>query len=181
MPPTLQPAPIVRQLIDWGAALQAAVIGGTALLLATVFLTQFFKPGFSPEMMTRYFASALLGNDILAATPDNPLTWRAYLGLGLFHFALAVTFSMVVAFVVHRWSILWSAVASGLLGLCLYAFNIYAVTTLLPHFFVLESGFFLGAHVCFGALVGTLYEAFEFEVFVDADGNVINLGSGTTT
>lgn len=173
--PSEDTPPIVRQLIDWGAALRAAFLGGLAFLLATIFLTQFFLPGFSPEMMTRYFASVLLGNDILAATQDNPLTWQAYLGLGLFHFALALTFTIVVAFVVHRWGILWSAVVGGLLGLCLYAFNIYAVTKLLPHFFVMESGFFLSLHILFGALVGALYEAFEFEVFVDAEGNVINL------
>lgn len=169
------PPPIVRQLIDWGASLRAALIGGALFLAASLFLTQFFKPGFSPEMMTRYFASILLGNDILAASPGNPLTWRAYLGLGLFHFALALSFSVLVAFVVHRWGIIWSAVVGALLGLCLYLLNIYAVTKLVPHFFIMESGFFLTLHVLFGALIGALYEAFEFEVYVDADGNVINL------
>ena len=166
---------IVRQLVDWGAAIRAAFIGGAGFLLLNLFLTQVFQPGFSPEMMTRYFASILLGNDILAATPDNPLTWRAYVGLGLFHFTMAFLFATVVAFIVHRWGILLSALVGGLLGLCLYAINIYALTKLVPHFFILESSFFLTTHVVFGALVGAIYEALEFEVFVDSSGNVINL------
>ena len=169
------PPPIVRQLVDWGAAIRAAFIGGSVFLLVNLFLTQVFQPGFSPEMMARYFASILLGNDILVASADNPLTWRAYVGLGLFHFAVAFAFTAVVAFVVHRWGILLSAVVGGVLGLCLYGINIYALTKLVPHFFILESGFFLTTHVLFGTFVGALYEALEFEVFVDASGNVINL------
>ncbi|MFT5192367.1 MAG: hypothetical protein ACI9DF_000519 [Verrucomicrobiales bacterium] len=164
-------SPFVRQQVDWGAAIRAAFIGGATFLL----LIQVFQPGFSPEMMVRYFASILLGNEILAASPDNPLTWRAYLGMGLFHFAVAFAFTAVVAFVVHHRGILLSMLVGGILGLCLYGINTYTITKFVPHFFILESGFFLATHVIFGALVGAIYEALEFEVFVDASGNVINL------
>ena len=169
-----QPA-IVRQLVDWGAAIRASIIAGTLFLLACLFLTQIFLPGFSSTMMVRYFASILMGNEILAAEASNPLTWRAFLSMGLFHYAMAFAFAVLVAFIVHRWGIVLSAIVGALLGLCHYAVNIYGLTLLVPQFFVMESLYFLVLHILFGAITGTLYEALEFEVFVDADGNVINL------
>ena len=152
--------------------MQAGLVAGIIFLLLNLFLTQVFSPGFSPSMMVRYFASIVLGDSILPAA-NNPLTWRAYLAMGLLHFALAVCFACIVAFIVHRWGLVLSVLVGAGLGLCLYAINIYSLTIVVPHFYGLQSPFFLGTHVIFGAMVGGIYEALEFEVFLADDGSLL--------
>src|SRR5210317_1981620 len=100
-----QPIPRqVRQVVDWSAAVWAGLIAGAAFLVANLLLTPMILGG-NAWVSIRLLASITMGKEILAP----PATFDALaLVMGLTtHFALSIVFAMVVAFVVHRWGVIF--------------------------------------------------------------------------
>lgn len=151
------------QVVDWGAALRAGVIAGLFFLLTNLILPAAIF-GVSGWVLIRQIASIALGEAIL----PPPAT---FVGSGLvvalcIHFVLSIAFAMLIAYVVHRGGMITGIVGGALLGLALYAINVYSLTVIYPWFFTMRNWVFLLSHVLFGALAGGIYEALEEEIFV---------------
>lgn len=159
-------SPRMRQLVDWQAALWAGLIAGAIFLLVNLFVTPLVIGG-NAWVMVRLFASIILGEGILA--PPATFDLMALLVALITHFALAVAYSLLIAYIIHRGGLIAGILGGALLGLALYSINFYTLTFFFPWFFAMRSGVFVAAHLLFGALAGGIYEALEVETFVPAE------------
>lgn len=152
----------MRQLVDWSSALWAGLIAGMVFFLLCFFMVPYFAGG-NGWMMVRLIASIVLGSDVLAppATFDGAIFTVALVT----HFSLSMSFSLTVAYVLHRGGLITGIAGGALFGFALYAINFYTLTLLFPWFFGYRSFPMILAHVLFGALCGGLYESFEVEEF----------------
>jgi hypothetical protein len=152
-----------RQVVDWGAAIRAGFIAGFFFLLVNLILTT-LSFGASGWVLIRQLASIVLGDEILA--PPATFNAAATAVALLVHFALSIAYALLIAYVVHRGGIITGIVGGALLGVALYAINVYTLTIFFPWLFALRNWVFLASHVLFGALAGGVYEALEEEIFV---------------
>ncbi|MBV7337096.1 hypothetical protein KFU94_54490 [Chloroflexi bacterium TSY] len=114
----------VRQLVDWGAAIWAGLVAGTLfLLMNAIILPQMVnvRPGF----MFRYFASIVLGADVLP--PPATITIPIFLVAILVNLVLALLFTFVLVIITHQWGFVVGVVGGALFGLALYFVNIYTL------------------------------------------------------
>lgn len=155
--------PKMRQLVDWRAALWAGLIAGAIFFLLLVLVTPLLAGG-NGWVVIRLLASIVLGADILA--PPATFDLAALIVAVGTHFILSVGFSLLIAYVLHRWGLIVGILGGALLGLALYAINFYTLTFLFPWFFAMRSWPVVVSHVIFGALAGGIYEALEVETFV---------------
>ncbi len=156
--------PRMRQVVDWSASVWAGIVSGIIFLVLNLVLSRVLL-GLSPWAILRYFASPILGDGVL----PPPVHFRldaAIVGF-LFHMLLSIVFTMVLAFVIHRWGIWVGILGGALFGLALYVINFY--NPLLPQFYVLRSWVMLATHMVFGALAGGIYEALEVEEYVPVE------------
>lgn len=154
----------MRQVMDWKAAVKAGLLAGVVALLIVVIPAA--TDGY-PWIIFHWIAALILGPDVLAETHNlSPLL----IGLGfLIHFALSVTYALILAFIIHRWGF-WVGLFGGtLFGLALFAINYYTFTLLFPWFLVMRSWIVVIAHLVFGAVAGGAYEAMEVERFVPVE------------
>jgi hypothetical protein len=149
-------APQAR-MADWRAAILAGLVAGIAFLLLNMAL-----------------ASSLLGNanlpfQLAASLVLGPAVLPPAVGLGsgvfliglAVHLVLAIGFTCVIAFCLHRWGI-WTGIFGGaLFGLALYSINYYFVADFVPGFAALRGWLMAASHIVFGACAGGVYEALE--------------------
>jgi hypothetical protein len=109
-------------------------------------------------------AAMVLGRGVLPppATFDAGVVGVAF----ALHMALALAYTALIAFILHRWGLLVGIVGGALLGLALYAINYGTMAWFFPWFLDLKGGIVLVSHVVFGALAGGVYELLEIERFV---------------
>ena len=153
----------MRQVVDWGAALWSGFLAGFIFLMLNLFLTTYVAGG-NAWVVIRLLASIFLGETILAPPATYNLT--ALLLALVTHFALSVSFALLLAFLVHRWGLLVGIVGGGLFGLALYFINFYTLTFFFPWFFVMRGWAVIASHIIFGAIAGGIYESLEVEEFV---------------
>ena len=82
------------------------------------------------------------------------------------HFTLAVLYTLVLAFIVHRWRLLVSVIGGALFGLALYLINFFTFTFFFAWFYPARAWPFSLVHILFGALAGGIYELLEKDVFI---------------
>lgn len=154
----------MRQVMDWEAAIKAGFIAGLVALLIVVIPAA--ADGY-PWIIFHWIAALLLGPDVLAETRDlSPLV----IGLGLIiHFVLSTIYTLILAFIIHRWGFWVGLFGGALFGLALFAINYYTFTLLFPWFLIMRSWSVLIAHLVFGAVAGAAYEAMEVERFVPVE------------
>lgn len=154
------------QIVDWSAAVQAALVGGTVYFLMNLFVTPALAGG-NAWVQVRLLASIVMGPKILA--PPATFDAGALFAALTVNFALAILFGLFVAWVLHRWGLIVGIVGGALLGLALYLVVFYSLTWFFPQFFAMNGRGYLLSHVVFGAAVGGIYEALEVERFEPAD------------
>lgn len=159
-------SPRMRQLVDWRAAFWAGLLAGAVFLLVNLFVTPLVIGG-NGWVMVRLFASIILGEGVLA--PPATFDVLALVVALITHFALAVAYSLLIAYVIHRGGLIAGIIGGALLGLALYSINFYTLTFFFPWFFAMRSGVFVVAHLLFGALAGGIYEALEVETFIPTE------------
>lgn len=135
-------------IISWLTA--ASVFLLTNLLLMPSVL------GINASLILRYMASLVAGPDILL--DSSATSW--ILGL-LVHYVLALVFTLVIVVVIFRWGLLVGLLGGAVLGLALYAINLYAMTLLFEWFFAINNTLLLLSHILFGATAGAVYELFD--------------------
>lgn len=154
-------APPGARLIAWRPAVLAGLAGGLAFLILQLFLT-LTVGGESPWGPVRMIAAIAMGSGVLP--PPATFDLAVLLVALVVHFALAMAYGVVFAFIVHRWHIgLWrwsaavGAAVGGLCGILLYGLNFYAFTQVFPWFGEARSFVTLFDHIVFGAVTGVAY------------------------
>ncbi|MSR15622.1 MAG: hypothetical protein EXR86_13910 [Gammaproteobacteria bacterium] len=148
--------PAAPRMADWRAAIIAGFIAGLAFLLINMALASSLLA--NPKLPFQLAGSLVLGPSVL---PPTALSNHVLLvGLGA-HFSLAVAFTCLIAFCLHRWGIWTGIIGGGLFGLALYSINYYFVADFVPGFAALRGWLMASSHVVFGACAGGCYEALE--------------------
>lgn len=139
----------------WRAVFIAGLVGGTVFLLTYFLLSTLFLDVDAPFIL-RYFAGLVLGADQLL---EGGAT-STIVGL-IVHYVLSLVFAVVVATVIHRWGLTVGILGGAIMGLALYAINIYGLTYFYEWFFALNSRVLLFTHLLYGATVGGVYELLD--------------------
>lgn len=142
---------------DWRAAMIAGVIAGLVFLLVNMALAGQLLG--NAQLPLQLAAALLLGPEVMP--PAVGLDGSVFMtGFGV-HLVLAVAFTCLIAFCLHRWGIWVGILGGALFGLALYAINYYFVADFIAGFAALRSWLMAASHVIFGAVAGGLYEFLE--------------------
>ncbi len=156
----------MHQITDISAAIWAGVLAGIAFLIVQMGMaTWFFKS--SIWVVFRWNAAIIMGQDVLP--PPNSFQFSIVLVGLIVHFGLSILFSLLIAFLIHRWGLWVGIFGGGLIGLGLYAINYYTFTFFFPWFFPIRNWLMIVGHIIFGVVAGGVYEALEVEEFVPVE------------
>ncbi len=160
---------VMRQIMDWRAAIWAGIVAGVVFLALQMGILAGVNGSSSPWIVLRMLAAMVMGQQVLPppATFDPAIAGVAL----LINFILSILFALLIAFVLHRWGMLVGMLGGALFGLALYAINYYTFTLFFPWFFPMRSWLVVLAHIVFGATAGGVYEAFEHEEYVVEERN----------
>ncbi len=153
-----------KLLVDWRAAVIAGFTAGS-IFLAIVLIAIPWRFDMSAAVPLRYIASIVLGESVLPPPAEGEALFAllpTVTGV-LVHYVLSLGFTLVLAYITHRWGLLMGVLVGAVFGAAVYAINIYTVTLIYEWFYVFNTRIFLIAHVLFGAVAGGLYEAIEVE------------------
>jgi hypothetical protein len=155
-----------RLIMDWRAAVIAGLLAGVLTLLFWMVLLVIVTGG-SLWTPFHHIAAIVLGESVLtpSQTPDLPVILTAT----IVHLFLAVFYTIILAFIIHRWGLVVGVIGGALFGLALYLINYYTFTWLYPWFFPLRSWIALAGHLFFGAVAGGLYELMERDIYVGVE------------
>jgi hypothetical protein len=148
---------MARPHLDWRAFVIAAAVGGVTALIAAIALSAAALG--EPSLVLRMTASLALGPDVIPVTAGKP-AGILLIGL-LIHLVLTFVYAFLVVLVVHRWGLVVGLVGGALVGLALYAINVYALSYIFPWIYPLRSWMLLLTHVILGAFVGVVYELLD--------------------
>lgn len=152
----------MRAVVDWSAAVWAGIISGTVFYILNILLVPFVNGGNSWTII-RYLASPVLGESILP--PPATYSIQALLVSIICTLILAVIFTIIVSYVLHRGGLILGITGGALFGLALYFINFNTLTLAVPWLYALSSPVMMVTHIIFGILAGGLYETFEIEEY----------------
>lgn len=152
----------LRQVMDWRAAVFAGLIAG-AIFLVSLLIIYPVATGGSPWILLRMIAAVVLGQEAL--TPINAPSGSVAVVAVLLHFVLSLLYTLIVAFVVHRWGVLLAVLVGGLIGLAIYLINVFTFTIFFDWFTLAREWPFLVVHIIFGAVAGGIYELLEKDIY----------------
>lgn len=152
----------LRQVMDWRAAVFAGLIAG-AIFLVSLLIIYPVATGGSPWILLRMIAAVVLGQGAL--TPINAPSGSVAVVAVLLHFVLSLLYTLIVAFVVHRWGVLLAVLVGGLIGLAIYLINVFTFTIFFDWFTLAREWPFLVVHILFGAVAGGIYELLEKDIY----------------
>jgi hypothetical protein len=152
---------IVRQLMDWRAAIIAGIVAGVVFLMVNMWLASAYLG--NANLPLQLSAALVLGKSVLP--PAVQIAASAYLVGLVVHFALAIVFACIVAFCLYQWGIWTGIIGGALFGLAMYAINYYAFAEWFPWFTPMRSWIMALSHAVYGAVAGGVYEALERERF----------------
>jgi hypothetical protein len=148
--------------MDWRAALLAGLIAGIIFLVLLMVIYPLVTGG-SPWVLPRFIAAILLGQEVL--TPLTTFDAGVTLVALLVHLVLSVIYTLLVAFIVHRWGVLVAVIVGALVGFAIYLINFFTFTTFFEWFYLARSWPFFIVHVLFGAVAGGVYELLEEDIY----------------
>ncbi len=154
------------QVMDWRAAFWAGIINSVVFAVINFFVLPVILYTNS-WVIIRLYASVFLGENILA--PPATFDFQALIFGIASVFVFSMLFTMLIAFILHRWGLLVGILGGAVLGLSIYLINFYSVSYFFPWFFPLGSWSFVLTHIIFGAVAGGIYELLEVEKLVPED------------
>ena len=149
--------------MDWKAAVIAGLIAGAVFLLVLLVAYPLVTGG-TPWTVFRFIGAIILGETVLP--PPTTFDAGVVITAVILHFVLSVIYTVVLAFIVHRWGIVISVIGGALFGLALYLINFFTFTMFFPWFYPARAWPFSLVHILFGAVAGGIYELLEKDVFV---------------
>jgi hypothetical protein len=149
--------------MDWKAAVLAGLIAG-AVFLVVLLGGYNLTTGGEPWIVLRFMAAIVLGKGVLP--PPTSFDLSVVVTAVLLHFILSVLYTLLLAFIVHRWRLFVSVLGGALFGLALYLINFFTLIALFPWFYPARNWPFAAVHILFGAVAGGIYELLEKDVFV---------------
>lgn len=152
----------MKQIMDWKAAFWAGIIAGFIFLFLNIFLVPILLGG-NMWVIIRLFSSILFGHIILAPPATYNLT--ALVACIIINFVLSELYTILIAFVLHKYGLATGIIGGAVFGLAIYLINFYSLSYFFPWFFVLRSWPFVMTHILFGAIAGGVYELLEVEEF----------------
>ena len=153
----------VRHVMDWKAAVLAGLIAG-AVFLVVLLIAYPLATGGTPWTIFRFIGAMILGEAVLP--PPTSFDAGIVITAVIIHFTLAVLYTLVLAFIVHRWRLLVSVIGGALFGLALYLINFFTFTYFFAWFYPARAWPFSLVHILFGAVAGGIYELLEKDVFI---------------
>lgn len=153
----------VRHLMDWKAAVLAGLIAGAVFLLVLL-IAYPLATGGTPWTIFRFIGAMVLGESVLP--PPTTFDAGVVVTAVLIHFTLSILYTLILAFIVHRWGILISILGGALFGLALYLINFFTFTMFFAWFYPARAWPFSLVHILFGAVAGGIYEFLEKDVYV---------------
>ncbi len=146
----------IQKNVAWRAIPIAGVAAGIVFLLANLVLMPRYLD-VEVSVIINYIASLVMGKDMLMDDTGPGIIAVAL----VVHFALSLVFTLVIAVVVHRWGLAVGLIGGAILGLSLYAINLYTMTLLFDWFFAINSTVLAVSHIVFGMVAGGIYEALD--------------------
>lgn len=156
----------LRLVMDWRAAVIAGIIAGILTMLLWMILVPLATGG-SLWAPFHHIAAILMGEDVL--TPSQSIDLQVVLAGTLTHIFLSVFYSIILAFIIHRWGVVVGIIGGALFGLAIYLINYYTFPAIYPWFYPLRSWIALVGHIFFGAAAGGIYEMLERDIYVVDD------------
>ena len=153
----------VRHVMDWKAAVLAGLIAG-AVFLVVLLIAYPLATGGTPWTIFRFIGAMILGEAVLP--PPTSFDAGIVITAVIVHFTLAVLYTLVLAFILHRWRLLVSVIGGALFGLALYLINFFTFTFFFAWFYPARAWPFSLVHILFGAVAGGIYELLEKDVFI---------------
>lgn len=151
-----------RPSMNWCAAIAAGVIAGCVATLAQIILWWIFLDAALPDILYRdahLAAAIILGPAALQPTATFDL--KVMFVATLLHFALSMTYSVILARIVFLWKTSNALLAGIFYGQALYGVNMYGFTITFPWFSLTRDWITLAAHIVFGVTVVGSYKTLE--------------------
>lgn len=146
----------IQENMVWRAIPIAGIVAGTAMLITLAILNPLLD-GISSLFNIRYFASLILGTEVLL----EPTTTSLVVGL-LVHYVLSIIFTLIIGIVVHRWGIGVGIFGGGILGLAFYSINFFTMTVFFDWMVqIAGSSSLIISHLIFGIVAGGVYELLD--------------------
>lgn len=146
------------QIVDWKTAVIAGLIAGIIFLLVLL-IAYPLATGGTPWVVMRFIAALILGESVLS--PPNSYDLSTVIIGTITHIMLSIFYTVILAFIIHRWGIIVGIVGGGLFGLAIYAINFFTFTYFFDWFYPARTWPFLVVHVLFGAIAGGIYELMD--------------------
>jgi hypothetical protein len=153
MQPTLLSA--ATRAIAWGPAIWSSVIAGVVLAVIEMALAWAVK-GQSPWAPLHMIGAIGLGP--AALVPPDTFDVKIIGVAVLIHFALAIVYGVILAFIIQRLGTTAAVVVGGLYGLALYVINFYGFTRWFPWFADARDWVSILSHIVQSGLMAGLYK-----------------------
>lgn len=143
--------------VDLGAAVYAGVAAGILATVVQIGLWAIFTDALPAIFFrdSRFAAAIVLGRDVLP--PPASFDGRIILIATLVHFALSITYGLILARLIAGLRTSASLLAGAAFGLGLYAVNMYGFTAAFPWFASSRDWITALTHLAFGTALAGVY------------------------
>ena len=144
--------------VDWSAAVVAGVAAGILATLVQIALWSVFSDALPMILFrdARFAAAIVMGRAVLP--PPASFDGRIMLVATLVHFALSITYGLILSRLIARLGTALSLLAGGVFGLFVYGVNMYGFTTVFPWFEAAREGVTVATHGVFGIAAAGVYK-----------------------
>jgi uncharacterized membrane protein YagU involved in acid resistance len=148
---------VVRETINWKAAILAGLIAGAIFMMLEMIMVPLFLPDGSPWGPPRMIAAIGMGKDVLP--PPATFALMPLMVAMVIHFILSIIFAIILAFIVSRFGLGIAVLIGAIFGLLLYLVNFYGFTAIFPWFAMARNWVSIFSHIVFGAVAAWAYKA----------------------
>jgi hypothetical protein len=143
--------------IDVRAAVYAGVAAGILATIVQIVLWAIFTEALPAIFFrdSRFAAAIVLGRGVLP--PPASFDAGIVLIATLVHFALAIAYGLMLAWLIARLRPVASLLAGAAFGLCVYAVNMYGFATVFPWFASSRDWITAATHLVFGMVSAGVY------------------------
>ena len=152
---------MIRPSINWRAAIYAGVAAGIIATAIQIILWWAFwdvLPGILYRD-ARLTAAIVLGRGVLP--PPATFDWAVISVATLIHFALSITYSIILARFITRCGMLFALFVGVLYGSVLFGVNMYGFTMMFPWFAEARDWITLVTHAVFGGSCAVVYKVWN--------------------